>query len=190
MERSLRVVADRALARAVEYLRSQQSEDGAWVPLWFGNQHDPEEQNATYGTAQVVKALAMCVAVGNAEVVPELVRGLDWLRAAQLSDGGWGGGRSGPPSVEETALAIEGLARGIAVVGGEASRGEWMRGLDRGLAWLVPRLGPDSGEKPSPIGFYFARLWYHERLYPQVFGLAALQASLELKLAGVGADGG
>jgi squalene-hopene/tetraprenyl-beta-curcumene cyclase len=25
-----------------------------------------------------------------------------------------------------------------------------------------------------PIGFYFAKLWYHERLYPLVFTVAAL----------------
>ncbi|PYK61575.1 MAG: hypothetical protein DME21_08745 [Verrucomicrobia bacterium] len=26
----------------------------------------------------------------------------------------------------------------------------------------------------SPIGFYFAKLWYYERLYPQIFTVAAL----------------
>ena len=34
----------------------------------------------------------------------------------------------------------------------------------------------ESGEwlRPSPIGFYFAKLWYYERLYPMVFTVAAL----------------
>jgi squalene-hopene/tetraprenyl-beta-curcumene cyclase len=27
---------------------------------------------------------------------------------------------------------------------------------------------------PAPIGFYFARLWYYERLYPRIFTLTAL----------------
>ena len=29
----------------------------------------------------------------------------------------------------------------------------------------------ESGEwlRPSPIGFYFAKLWYYERLYPMIF---------------------
>jgi hypothetical protein len=26
----------------------------------------------------------------------------------------------------------------------------------------------------SPIGFYFAKLWYYERLYPLIFTVAAL----------------
>ena len=28
--------------------------------------------------------------------------------------------------------------------------------------------------KNSPIGFYFAKLWYYEKQYPLVFGAAAL----------------
>jgi squalene-hopene/tetraprenyl-beta-curcumene cyclase len=31
-------------------------------------------------------------------------------------------------------------------------------------------------KKPSPIGFYFARLWYYERLYPMIFTVGALAA--------------
>jgi squalene-hopene/tetraprenyl-beta-curcumene cyclase len=27
---------------------------------------------------------------------------------------------------------------------------------------------------PSPIGFYFAKLWYYEKLYPLIFTVAAL----------------
>ena len=34
----------------------------------------------------------------------------------------------------------------------------------------------DSGRSipPAPIGLYFAKLWYHEKLYPPIFTLAAL----------------
>jgi squalene-hopene/tetraprenyl-beta-curcumene cyclase len=28
--------------------------------------------------------------------------------------------------------------------------------------------------QPAPIGFYFAKLWYYERLYPLIFTVAAL----------------
>jgi len=28
---------------------------------------------------------------------------------------------------------------------------------------------------PSPIGFYFANLWYYEKLYPIIFTVAALE---------------
>jgi squalene-hopene/tetraprenyl-beta-curcumene cyclase len=29
---------------------------------------------------------------------------------------------------------------------------------------------------PAPIGFYFAKLWYFERLYPLIFTVGALGA--------------
>ena len=29
--------------------------------------------------------------------------------------------------------------------------------------------------KATPIGFYFARLWYFEKLYPLIFTVAALR---------------
>ncbi len=29
-------------------------------------------------------------------------------------------------------------------------------------------------KKPTPIGFYFAKLWYFEKLYPMIFTVAAL----------------
>jgi squalene-hopene/tetraprenyl-beta-curcumene cyclase len=28
--------------------------------------------------------------------------------------------------------------------------------------------------QPAPIGFYFAKLWYYEKLYPLIFTVAAL----------------
>jgi squalene-hopene/tetraprenyl-beta-curcumene cyclase len=34
-----------------------------------------------------------------------------------------------------------------------------------------------SFREPSPIGFYFAKLWYFERLYPLIFAVAALRVA-------------
>jgi squalene-hopene/tetraprenyl-beta-curcumene cyclase len=34
--------------------------------------------------------------------------------------------------------------------------------------------------EPSPIGFYFAKLWYFERLYPLIFTVAALRRAAQL----------
>ena len=44
----------------------------------------------------------------------------------------------------------------------------------RGVEFLVA--GVDSGRHriPWPIGFYFAKLWYHEKLYPHIFTASAL----------------
>jgi squalene-hopene/tetraprenyl-beta-curcumene cyclase len=45
----------RALAAARRYLAATQRADGAWWPLWFGNQTHPEQANPAYGTAKVVR---------------------------------------------------------------------------------------------------------------------------------------
>jgi squalene-hopene/tetraprenyl-beta-curcumene cyclase len=45
------------------------------------------------------------------------------------------------------------------------------------VAWLVARAKPEEWSSPSPIGFYFAKLWYFERLYPLIFLVSALGAA-------------
>jgi squalene-hopene/tetraprenyl-beta-curcumene cyclase len=46
--------------------------------------------------------------------------------------------------------------------------------VNRGLAWLVERVEQGGLAEPTPIGFYFAKLWYFEKLYPIIFSVAAL----------------
>ena len=46
--------------------------------------------------------------------------------------------------------------------------------MNNALRWLVQRVEDGSFAEPSPIGFYFAKLWYFERLYPIIFSVAAL----------------
>ena len=46
------------------------------------------------------------------------------------------------------------------------------------LEWLIQTIRSGNLLCSSPIGFYFAKLWYHERLYPTVFSLGALGAAL------------
>ena len=38
------------------FLNESQRPDGSWIPLWFGNEHHPEETNPVYGTARVLLA--------------------------------------------------------------------------------------------------------------------------------------
>ncbi len=49
----------------------------------------------------------------------------------------------------------------------------------RGLEWLCATIEMNNLNCSWPIGFYFAKLWYHERLYPAIFSLAALGKALE-----------
>ena len=84
-------------------------------------------------------------------------------------------------SVEETALATDILLH----LAPEDPR-PW-----RGVDWLLGRVADGSWTTPAPIGFYFAKLWYHERLYPQVFAVAALRAArAALRGAGGGGEDG
>ena len=43
-----------------------------------------------------------------------------------------------------------------------------------GLKWLCDAIDAGLHETSFPIGFYFAKLWYHERLYPLVFSVSTL----------------
>ncbi len=162
---------ERALRRAWKYLQRQQHPDGSWAPLWFGHQDHPDEENPVFGTARVLKAYQE---LGRADTTPAQ-RGYDWLASVQQSDGGWSGFdaqqaagvRNASSSVEETALAVEALLGCPQVAAREAA-------LSKGLQWLIEAVLADRHWENAPIGFYFAKLWYHERLYPLIFTVAAL----------------
>ena len=157
----------RAIARAVCFLARTQRNDGSWLPLWFGNQNAPDDISPTYGTARVVLGLRELSARHISLPARMLAKARQWLVDAQNPDGSWGGFPKGPPSVEETALAIEALAS-------LSCTSETAGALNAGLDWLFEKIASDEWRRPSPIGFYFAKLWYYERLYPMIFTVAAL----------------
>jgi squalene-hopene/tetraprenyl-beta-curcumene cyclase len=152
----------RAISRGLSFLRKNQRNDGAWLPLWFGNEHVVADENPVYGTAKVVIALRELEQRGYSKGADMAVRGLEYLNSVQNPDGGWGGAKGAPSSVEETGLAVEALA-GTAQVDA----------VERGSAWLCTAVEQDS-LGPAPIGFYFAKLWYYERLYPLIWTVGAL----------------
>ena len=159
----------RPIQKGLRYLEGTQRDDGSWLPLWFGNQDHIEETNPVYGTVKVLAAFRDLKMTDTAAAR----RGFDFLTRAQNEDGGWGGGPAvaeyatelGTSSVEETSLAVELLA----------SLGDHdQEPLERGAGWLIRAVQANSICEPSPIGFYFARLWYYEALYPISFAAAAL----------------
>jgi squalene-hopene/tetraprenyl-beta-curcumene cyclase len=146
----------------LRYLRENQSAEGSWRPLWFGNQFLEGENNLTYGTAVVVMALE---GDDSAEAKKMRGKGLAWLQSTQSANGGWSGGDpTQTSSIEETALALRALA-------GSAFTAE----IKKGVAHLAELTRDGTLFPATPIGFYFAKLWYWERLYPIVWTVEALE---------------
>ena len=101
-------------------------------------------------------------------------------------------------SIEETALVVEALSTIVLkqrdFEGGSSVQSEALSRETRGPAetlpagvnedlreaiicgveFLLTSIDQDRHRVAWPIGFYFAKLWYHERLYPLVFTVAAL----------------
>jgi squalene-hopene/tetraprenyl-beta-curcumene cyclase len=144
----------------LDYLTRTQRPDGSWLPLWFGHEDAQEMANPVFGTARVLMAYRD---LGLPDV-NEARRGVAFLVSAQNTDGSWSGDAGISGQVEETALALD------ALIGLKANK----QSIERGLAWLVRAVLDGCHMVPSPIGFYFARLWYSERLYPIIFSVAAL----------------
>jgi squalene-hopene/tetraprenyl-beta-curcumene cyclase len=160
-----------AVERGLDYLAKCQQTDGSWTPLWFGNQHHPREENPVYGTARVLLAYRD---LGRLDDAPAR-RGMAWLGASRCPEGSWGGNADtqgngqpgGHPTVEETAVALEALLAD----GPE----HWdPAAVEQGVGWLSRAVVERRYRETAPIGFYFARLWYYEKLYPLIFSVAAL----------------
>jgi squalene-hopene/tetraprenyl-beta-curcumene cyclase len=180
-----------AILNGFVYLEYQQRNDGSFVPHWYGNQHHPDGHNLVYGTARV---LVMCAELDRLDS-DMAERAGRWLLGVQHANGGWGPPRSSPAtnlsniyrsnvsraedalasycSIEETALAVEALLPLV------ETNQLYARSVQNGLRWLTDAVERGRLRHPAPIGFYFARLWYHERLYPLVFATGALGRAIE-----------
>jgi squalene-hopene/tetraprenyl-beta-curcumene cyclase len=179
---------NRATARGVEFLQSQQRGDGRFVPLWFGSEQHPDDENPVLGTAQVLAACDDLQLLSS----DMAARAAAWLITAQHSGGGWG-----PPrvpidysddrglrswrenetlakfcSVEETSAAVS------ALLPLTATDPAAHHSVSRGLQWLANAVEEDAHRRPAIVGFYFSRIWYYDRLYPLAFAAGALSRAV------------
>ncbi len=179
----LRARVNSAIRRAVDFLATVQRADGAWVPLWFGNEFAPLEENPTYGTSRVLRALVELPPGEFPRNAPMVERGVRCLLASQSTVGAWGGAARTSPSVEETALALEALAAVLRspFCAGKNFQPTLAAAVDAGTDWLLTRVESGQWKHPTAIGFYFAKLWYFERLYPMIFTVGALNQMAELR---------
>ena len=67
-----------ALARAIDYLRAEQEDDGSWFGRWG--------TNYIYGTWSVMMGLAQAGLSHD----PCMRKAVEWLKSRQNADGGWG----------------------------------------------------------------------------------------------------
>ncbi len=211
---SLKKSAEKTLKNALAYLEHSQKEDGSWVPLWFGNQVAPNQENPVYGTARVLMGLCrvpqqFSPARQRHRGGPMMQKAVQWFLSVQNQDGGWGGAKAVKSTIEETALSVDALAswfvtlhqlnagqslypkyqtsnkldRSIGAGYRESPQDAYRRSIEnrvsraisRGVRWLIEQTKEGAILPPSPIGLYFARLWYFEELYPVIFTVSALQ---------------
>ena len=163
---------EKSVTQAIEYLCETQRTDGFWNPLWFGNQHSADECNPVYGTSMTLLALEKFSDYPSA--VGMLEKGRAWLVSQQNDDGGWGGEKGSPSSLEETGLAIDALALSAD-----------LDSLERGVTFIDRYSEKGTRFPVAPIGFYFAKLWYCEKLYPNIWVVSALERIAE-RLSGTG----
>jgi squalene-hopene/tetraprenyl-beta-curcumene cyclase len=167
----------RALARALRFLRRTQESDGSWYGRWG--------MNYIYGTWSSLCALG---AAGVGPEAPEVQRAVQWLESIQNPDFGWGedgdsyklGYRGYEPALStasQTAWALLGLM---------AAGGVDRPAVERGVRYLQRTQGSD-GLWPEPrftaVGFprvFYLR--YHG--YAKFFPLWALARYRNLKSAG------
>lgn len=198
-ERRFQVRMRGSIEKAMMFLKERQRADGAWVPLWFGNQYVQDDENLTYGTSRVLlawnEARKRDWLKGNAglEIDRRISLAAQWLVGAQQSDGSWTGADRGSlrkdflevdpgqlGSIEETALAVETLSA-LCLDGFKLELDvDLFEVLARGVDWIEKRTKEGTEFPPSPIGFYFAKLWYYEKHYPICYSVAALERFSEL----------
>lgn len=145
----------RAKNRILRYLQKIQRKDGAFVPLWFGDQDAASKEAPVYGSAVVLEHL-------HGADVPFLRKTKEFLLARQHPTGGWGGEESDRDCVTVTSRCVAALSP--------------YPETEDALRLAREFLGPfASGSLPfpkEPIGLYFSHLWYDEELYAPIFLLS------------------
>jgi squalene-hopene/tetraprenyl-beta-curcumene cyclase len=174
---SMQVRVEAATERALDFLANIQNSDGSWLALWFGNQYSPNHENFTYGTGRVLICLGHVSKKNILRIAEKIKNAADLLLSIQNPDGGWGGAKDVVPCIEETAIAVNALT----VCLNMSDKAEFdvpvqkiKNAICKGTSWLIKETDQGQSLRPSPIGLYFAKLWYYERLYPLIFSTAAL----------------
>ena len=148
---------DERIWRGLNWVLSQQDEQGAFPASWF--------EGRVYSTAQALELFSKWKFGWERwntarHILVARKNSLEFLIKAQKSDGGWG-------SVVETGLALSGLLRYAKVVPREV--------LDKGIKNLLTVQNSNGSFEPSYRGIY-AKGWnYEEPLTTALTAIRALQ---------------
>jgi squalene-hopene/tetraprenyl-beta-curcumene cyclase len=170
---------DGAKAKAIDFLRKDQREDGSWYGRWG--------INYIYGTWSALCALR---AAGLDRSAREIRKGVDFLLSTQNADGGWGeGGESyrldyrghepAASTASQTAWALLGL-----MAAGETSH----PAVQRGIGYLMRTQGRDGKwDEAHFTATGFPRVFYlRYHGYAKYFPLWALARYRNLKAGNEG----
>lgn len=148
-----------SIERMTAWLEKAMTKDGAWNPLWFGDQDAQDEKNPVYGAATIIDYL-------ETAGVPMASDAKNFLLSCQNPDGGWGGNKGVRSKVTLTAKALCALKH---------YRTECEEAIHRGVDYLFGQYEADALYRREPIGLYFSRLWYSEQLYNYTYLIQALR---------------
>ncbi|MCL2118762.1 MAG: hypothetical protein FWH27_10090 [Planctomycetaceae bacterium] len=154
----------RAKSRILRYLHKVQRDDGAYIPLWFGDQDAQSKEAPVYGSAVVLEHLQGIDQPAAQEILQKTAT---FLLAAQHPTGGWGSLESQHDLVTVTARCVTALQ----------PYPEAQDAIERAWEFLQPFAEHPETIPPEPIGLYFAHLWYSEELYGPVFLMNAFLAT-------------
>jgi squalene-hopene/tetraprenyl-beta-curcumene cyclase len=163
-----------AIRRGIQYLFNSQESDGSWYGRWG--------VDYIYGTFLALRGL-QAAGVSDREVPVQ--RALEWIRAYQNADGGWGESCAsydnntftpGPSTASQTAWAILGL------LAGSDTRSI---SLHKGIEYLIDTQRPDGDwDEKYATGTGFPRVFYLTYAdYRNTFPILALSAFAKAKAA-------
>lgn len=157
---------DKSVQRAIQFIRSEQEQDGSWFGRWG--------VNYIYGTMCVLRGLE-AIGIDNHE--PMVQQAAEWIRMVQNADGGWGESCGsyddrnqkgiGESTCSQTAWALLGLM----------AAGDYKsESVARGVAYLLQQQLEDGSWHEVPYtGTGFPRVFYLKyTYYYQYFPLMAL----------------
>ncbi len=154
------------VVKGFRFLEAMQRDDGSWIPLWFGSQQTRDNENPVFGASRVLMAYGE---FKRADSISQ--SGVNYLLEVQNEDGGWGAASGAASMIQESALAVSALSF-------FKEQEKVHTAMEKGVKRLVEFIEQDGLSDAQPIGLYFARLWYSEKLYPIIWTVKALALSL------------